>query len=69
LEIEDANVRHKGDLNWYSSAVDAAKLGTSPDDAIKKYCDGEITGAEYTTPRIELLVSEAKVIRKLASKE
>jgi hypothetical protein len=69
LEIDDADVRHRGDVNCYSTAVDAVTCGKSSDEAVEKYCKSEGAGPDYRTPRIELLVSEARVIRKLASKE
>lgn len=65
LELDERDIRHKGDLNWYSAAVDAIKAGKSPHDAVKKYCNGEESGPPYTEPRIELLVSQARMIRKL----
>jgi hypothetical protein len=65
LEIDERDIRHKGDLNWYSAAMDAVKAGRSPHDAVKKYCNGEESGPPYTEPRVELLVSQAKMIRKL----
>lgn len=65
LEVDERDIQHRGDLNWYSAAVDAVKAGKSPYDAIEKYCNGEESGPPYTEPRIELLVVRAKVIRKL----
>jgi len=64
LEVDHANVRHRGDLNWYSAAVDAVKLGKSPKVAVGKYCSGVEADSSFTEPRTEVLVSEAKVIRK-----
>jgi hypothetical protein len=65
LEIEHSNIRFQGDLNCYSTAIDAVAAGRSPQNAVEKYCRGEEAGPPYTEPRIEVLVSEAKVIRKL----
>jgi len=65
LEIDKADIRHKGDLNQYSEAVSAAKSGASIDNAVGKYCAGENAGAPYTEPRVEILVSKARVLRKL----
>ena len=65
LEIEDSDIRHKGDLNFDSAAVEEVKAGASPNGAIEKYCSGENAEAPQTQPRIEVLVSEAKVRRKL----
>lgn len=65
LEIDDFNIRHIGDLNWYSAAKDAVNSGELPKDAVDKYCSGENAGPPYTEPRIEVLVSEAKVRKRL----
>src|SRR5262249_7170674 len=34
LEIDDADVVHRGDLDFFSAAVDAIKASQSPEDAI-----------------------------------
>ena len=65
LEIDKADIRHKGDLNQYSEAESAAKSGAPVENAVGKYCAGENAGAPYTEPRGEVLVSKAKVLRKL----
>ena len=65
LEIDKADIRHKGDLNQYSEAVSAAKSGAPIERAVGKYCAGENAGAPYTEPRVEILVSKARVLRKL----
>ncbi len=65
LEIDKADIRHKGDLNQYSEAESAAKSGAPVENAVGKYCAGENAGAPYTEPRVEVLVSKAKVLRKL----
>jgi hypothetical protein len=66
LEIENSNIRHIGDLNWYSAAEDAIKAQVSPESAVEKYCSGELAGAPYTQPRIEVLVSEARVLKRFS---
>jgi hypothetical protein len=65
LEIAEADIRHKGDLNYYSEALDAVKSGKPFEDAIRKYCRGETAGPPFTEPRVEILVSKATVLRKL----
>jgi hypothetical protein len=67
LEIHKMDIRHKGDLNHYSEAVSAAKSGASIENAVGKYCAGEIAGAPYTEARVEVLVSKATVVCKLAA--
>jgi hypothetical protein len=69
MEIEGASVRHRGDVNLYSAAVDAVLAGEPTADFIAKYWCGEIAGPPWTPPRIEILVSEAKVIRKFTRAE
>lgn len=68
LEVDDGNIRHRGDLNWYSAAVDAVAMGDSPNEGVTKYWSGESAGEPFTEPRIEVLVSGARVIRKLGKK-
>ena len=66
LEIENSNIRHIGDLNWYSAAEDAVKAHVSPESAVEKYCSRELAGPPYTQPRIEVLVSEARVVKRFS---
>ncbi len=66
LEIEDIYIRHSGDLNWYSMAVDAVNAHISSQSAVEKYCSGELGGAPYTQPRVELLVSQARVVTRVS---
>jgi hypothetical protein len=68
LEVDEANIRHVGDLDLYSDAKDAVKNKVSPDAPITAYCNGEVAPPERGGPRREILVSEARVIRKLASR-
>jgi len=65
LAIHEADIRHKGDVNNYSKAEDAVRTGNRLDDAVRKYWEGESAGPPYSTPRIEILVSDAKVLNKL----
>ena len=67
LEVEDASIRHMGDLDLYSAAKDAVKGGKSPDSAIRGYCNGENAPPELGGPRREILVGEGRVMRKIAS--
>jgi|LNFM01.2.fsa_nt_gb hypothetical protein len=64
LEVEQTDVRFKADLHFYSEAVDAVKQGASPDSAVRRYCSGESAGPCSGLPRIEVLVTKAKVIRR-----
>lgn len=65
VEIDDADIRHKGDVNQYSEAADAAKLNRPFEDAITKYWNGDLAGQPYSEPRMEILVSKATVLRRL----
>jgi hypothetical protein len=65
LEIDESDIRHIGDLNYYSKAKDAAKSGAPFEDFIRRYCGGEVAGPPFTEPRLEILVSKARVLRKL----
>jgi hypothetical protein len=65
LEIDEVDIRHKGDLNNYSEAETAAKSGKPFEDAVLRYCRGEMAGKKYTEPRVEILVSEATVLGRL----
>lgn len=66
LEVDEADIRFRGDLNCYSAAVDAVKTGASPDEHVARYCAGQEAPAHAgDSPRIELLVTKATVVRKL----
>lgn len=73
LKVDPVNIRHTGDLNWYSllvsiiqlSAVPGFERGTQPADVATGYWSGKPAGGSFTEPRMEALVSEAKVIRKI----
>lgn len=66
LEVEDSDIRHRGDLNFYTEALEAIREGNSPSEAIEKYWSGETSVAPWTEPRIELLASQARVRRRLS---
>ena len=69
LEVDEADIRHTGDLNLYSAAKDSVAAGSSPDAAINSYCKGETAPSKPgdERPRREILVREARVVRKLES--
>ena len=66
LEIEEEHIRFRGDLNWFSEAVQAVTRGESPDRAVGDYCSGALAGHPWTEPRVEILVFQAKVMTKLS---
>lgn len=67
LEVDPADVRFIGDLNYYSEAADWASLGMNERvrEAAEKYCSGAFSNPNPAEQRIEILISKAKVLRKL----
>jgi len=61
LEVDEASVLHRGDVSHFWEAQSALKRGGDAGDAVNRYWSGEAAG----TPYVEVLLSEAKVIRKL----
>lgn len=61
LDVQDADIRHVGDLDHYSAAKDAAKLGQPYARHLEAYWT-QRTGAR----RVEILVASACVVRKLS---
>ena len=61
LEVNDADIRHVGDLDHYSAAKDAAKLGQPYARHLEAYWT-QRTGAR----RVEILAASARVVRKLS---
>jgi hypothetical protein len=66
LEIEEEHIRFRGDLNWFSEAVQAVTRGESPVRAVGDYCSGALAGHPWTEPRVEILAFQAKVMSKLS---
>ncbi|MET4361278.1 hypothetical protein ABIB06_001854 [Bradyrhizobium sp. LB8.2] len=65
LEVDDADIRFRGDLNHYNNAKDAVKKERSPEEFVAAYCDGKDSDpAVNGAPRIELLFSKAKVLKR-----
>jgi hypothetical protein len=62
LEVDDASIRHIGDLNLYSCAKDAVQSGQSPNEAISAYCNRDVADPKLGGPRREILVSEGRII-------
>ncbi len=68
LEIDEKDILLRGDLNCFSAAVDTIKLSQDPQPAVRAYCDGKNMGHPYTEERVEALVRQARVIRKIGEK-
>jgi len=64
LAVDPPDILCRFDLNFFSDAVDA-KTGPDFDDAIRRFCAGESGGKSATSPRIEVLVTKATIVRKL----
>jgi hypothetical protein len=65
LEVDQADIHHKGDVNCYSAAMDAIAAGRPPTDPVDRYWRGDDEPPPYYDPRIEMLVSHAKVMKKI----
>jgi hypothetical protein len=64
LEVDEADIRFRGDLNHYNNAKDAVKNSLSPDEFVSAYCEGKDSNPAINgPPRIELLFSKAKVLK------
>jgi len=63
LEILQADIRFRGDLNHYNNAADAAALEFSFDHHLEAYRTGA-PSPNNGAPRIELLFSKAKVLKR-----
>lgn len=67
LEIDEADILLRGDLNLYTEAAERVGRREPFDDLIRKYCAGETAGSPYAEPRREILASKAIAFRKLMS--
>jgi hypothetical protein len=63
LEIDQADIRLRGDLNHYNNAKDAAKCCASFDHHLRAYCNGDPSPVNGN-PRIELLFVKGKVLKR-----
>jgi hypothetical protein len=64
LEILQADIRFRGDLNHYNNAKDAVKANQPFDEHLRAYCAGDPSPMNGS-PRIELMFSKAKVLERL----
>jgi hypothetical protein len=63
LEILQADIRFRGDLNHYNNAADAAALDFPFDHHLEAYRTGA-PSPNNGAPRIELLFSKAKALKR-----
>lgn len=65
LEVDVADIQHRGDVNHYTDIGGAIDSGTNTADAIGKYLNGdESNQLKYSCARFEILVSKARVLEK-----
>lgn len=65
LEVDEVDMRFRGDLNHYNNAKDAVGDGRPLDKFVQAYCEGKDSDpAVNGAPRIELLFSKAKVLKR-----
>jgi len=65
LEVEECRVRHVGDVNCFTAIKAAIAAGEPFEDHVACYWSGGAQpGEDWTEPRIEVLVCEAKVIAR-----
>ncbi len=63
LKIEETDVRHTGDLCYYTEIGEALSAKTCPKAAIKAYASGAAFIQEkHNKPRVEILVRKATVL-------
>lgn len=63
LEILEADIRLRGDLNHYNNAIDAVDANTPLDKHLEAYRKGEPSTLNGE-PRIELMFAKAKVLER-----
>lgn len=65
LEVDVADIQHRGDVNHYTDIGEAINSGANTADAIGKYLNGdEANRLKYSRARFEILVSKARVLEK-----
>ena len=64
LNVEPADIRCRFDVELFSDATDE-KMGPAFEGAVRRFCAGKTGGKSGLSPKIEVLVTQATVIRKL----
>lgn len=65
LEVDEADIRFRGDLNHCNNAKDAVAGGRPMDEYVSAYCEGNESAPNVNgAPRIELMFSKAKVLKR-----
>lgn len=67
LEVDEADICFKGDLNHFSAAVDADEAGKLFDAELVHYRTGKNAGECWTEPRVEMLVKQARIVQCFAN--
>ncbi|MER8586051.1 hypothetical protein NKH92_24630 [Mesorhizobium sp. M0871] len=69
LEIDTDDIRHTGDVCWYSAAGILIGNGKSPDEAVDAYATGKPHIPDiHFKPRVEILVKRAIVLERYEKK-
>jgi hypothetical protein len=66
LEALEGDILLRGDLNYYGAAADAAQQNKPFDTYVANYVSGMPAGGPFTEPRMEVLVTKATVVSRLA---
>jgi hypothetical protein len=65
LEIDEADVRHRGDVNHYTDIGDALKINADTSLSVQDYLSGRNSDrSKYPTARFEILVRKALVLER-----
>lgn len=65
LEVDEADIRHIGDVSYYSDIGDALASGQSAELPIQSYIASALfVPARHFKPRVELLVGKAMVLER-----
>lgn len=68
LEVEDGDVRHRGDVNHYTDVGDAVKAGKDAVPYAEAYVRGDVHDPKrYTRARVQILVRKAIVLERYAT--
>lgn len=70
LEIDDVDVRHRGDVNHYTDIGDALKTTADTSVFVDNYlCGRDSDRNKYSTARFEILVRKALVLERFDVRE
>ncbi|MGX7875057.1 hypothetical protein ACVDG5_022075 [Mesorhizobium sp. ORM6] len=65
LEVDTDDIRHTGDVCYYTDTGTAIKKGDSPAESVEAYASGKSYDPKlHFKPRVEVLVTKAKVLER-----